>query len=40
MAQVETDTCETVFPPPGYEHDDDPDPGVVKAANPLKLKMK
>ncbi len=38
MAKVEQDTCETVFPPPGYVHDDEPDPGVVKAANPLKLK--
>lgn len=38
MAVVEKETCETVFPPPGYVHDDEPDPGVVKAANPLKLK--
>jgi len=40
MAAVEKGTCETIFPPPGYVHDDDPDPGVVKAANPLKLKKK
>ena len=38
MAEVQRDSCETVFPPPGYVHDDEPDPGVVKAANPLKLK--
>lgn len=40
MAKVEDGTCETVFPPPGYVHDDEPDPGVVRAANPLKLKKK
>ena len=38
MAKVKEGSCETVFPPPGYVHDDEPDPGVVKAANPLKLK--
>ncbi len=40
MAEVAKGTCETVFPPPGYVHDDEPDPGVVRAANPLKLKKK
>jgi len=40
MAVVEEGSCETVFPPPGYVHEDEPDPGVVKAANPLKLKKK
>ena len=40
MAEVSERGCETVFPPPGYAHDEDPDPGVVKAANPLKLKKK
>lgn len=38
MAEVAEGTCETVFPPPGYVHEDEPDPGVVNAANPLKLK--
>jgi len=38
MAKVKEGSCETVFPPPGYVHDDEPDPGIVKAANPLKLK--
>lgn len=40
MAEVSKKGCETIFPPPGYVHDEDPDPGVVKAANPLKLKKK
>jgi len=30
--------CNTVYPPPGYVHDEEPDPGVLKAAEPLKLK--
>ena len=29
--------CNTVYPPPGYEHEDEPDPGVLRAAEPLKL---
>jgi len=30
--------CDTVYPPPGYEHDEDPDPGLLKESEPLKLK--
>ena len=38
MAEVNEDTCETIYPPPGYLHDDEPDPGVLKRSDPLKLK--
>jgi hypothetical protein len=31
--------CETIYPPPGYLHDEDPDPGVLKQVAPLKLKQ-
>lgn len=27
---IADETCETLYPPPGYEHDDDPDPGILK----------
>lgn len=29
--------CNTVYPPPGYMHDEEPDPGVLREAEPLKL---
>ncbi len=38
MAEVTEGTCETIYPPPGYLHDDEPDPGVLKQADPLKVK--
>jgi Ca2+-binding RTX toxin-like protein len=30
--------CDTVYPPPGYQHDEEPDAGVLREAQPLKLK--
>jgi Ca2+-binding RTX toxin-like protein len=38
MAEVIEGTCETIYPPPGYLHDDEPEPGVLKKSDPLKLK--
>lgn len=38
LANFNRDTCNTVYPPPGYEHEDEPDPGVLRQLEPLKLK--
>jgi hypothetical protein len=38
MAEVIEGTCETIYPPPGYLHDEEPEPGVLKKSDPLKLK--
>jgi hypothetical protein len=38
MAEVVEGTCETIYPPPGYVHDDEPEPGMLKRSDPLKLK--
>jgi len=38
MAEVNEETCETIYPPPGYTHDDEPDPGMLRQSYPLKLK--
>lgn len=38
MAEVNEATCNTIYPPPGYLHDEEPDPGVLKRSDPLKLK--
>jgi hypothetical protein len=27
-------SCETIYPPPGYDHDQDPEPGVLKFGKP------
>jgi len=27
-------SCETIYPPPGYVHDDEPAPGILKAGKP------
>lgn len=29
--------CNTVYPPPGYLHEEEPDPGVLRQTQPLKL---
>jgi len=38
MAEVIEGTCETIYPPPGYVHDEEPEPGILKQSYPLKLK--
>jgi hypothetical protein len=38
MGDFDAKGCNTVYPPPGYVHEDDPDPGLLKEAEPLKLK--
>ena len=38
MGDINPDGCNTIYPPPGYLHDVEPDPGVLKKAEPLKLK--
>ena len=38
LAEVNAESCETIYPPPGYLHDEDPAPGLLKEADPLKLK--
>ena len=30
--------CNTVYPPPGYQHDEEVDPGMLRQTQPLKLK--
>jgi len=37
MGAFDAEGCNTVYPPPGYEHDDEPDPGVLREQDPLKL---
>jgi hypothetical protein len=38
MGDFDADGCNTVYPPPGYVHDEEPDPGVLRATEPLKTK--
>jgi hypothetical protein len=38
MGEFDADGCNTVYPPPGYVHDEEPDPGVLRATEPLKTK--
>ena len=38
MADINPDGCNTIYPPPGYLHEQEPDPGLLKAAEPLKRK--
>jgi hypothetical protein len=38
MGDYDADGCNTVYPPPGYVHDEEPDPGVLRKTDPLKLK--
>ena len=38
MGDYNSEGCNTVYPPPGYVHDDEPDPGVLRRQEPLKLK--
>jgi len=38
MGDYDPEGCNTVYPPPGYVHDEEPDPGVLKALEPLKLR--
>ena len=38
MGDYDVEGCNTVYPPPGYVHDEEPDPGLLKEAEPLKLK--
>jgi hypothetical protein len=37
MGDFDADGCNTVYPPPGYVHDEEPDPGVLRKSDPLKL---
>ncbi len=38
MGDYDAEGCNTVYPPPGYVHDEEPDPGVLRAQEPLKLR--
>lgn len=38
MGDYDAEGCNTVYPPPGYVHDEEPDPGVLRKTDPLKLK--
>ena len=38
MGDYDPEGCNTVYPPPGYVHDDEPDPGVLREQEPLKLR--
>lgn len=38
MGDYDAEGCETVYPPPGYVHDEEPEPGVLRKVDPLKLK--
>jgi hypothetical protein len=37
MGDFDAEGCNTVYPPPGYVHDEEPDPGVLRRTDPLKL---
>ena len=37
MGEFDAKSCNTIYPPPGYEHEEEPDPGVLRKAEPLKL---
>ena len=36
MGDYDAVGCNTVYPPPGYVHDEEPDPGVLRRQEPLK----
>ena len=38
MGEYDAEGCNTVYPPPGYTHDEEPDPGVLRQLEPLKLR--
>jgi len=38
LGDFDAQGCNTVYPPPGYVHDEEPDPGVLRQSDPLKLK--
>lgn len=38
LARFDAAGCDTVYPPPGYEHEEEPDAGVLREKEPLKLK--
>lgn len=38
MGEVNPNGCNTIYPPPGYIHQDNLDPDVLKRTEPLKLK--
>ena len=38
LGEYDAEDCDTIYPPPGYLHEDDPDPGVLREAEPLKLR--
>ena len=38
MGDYDADGCNTIYPPPGYVHGEEPDPGVLRSTDPLKLK--
>ena len=38
MGDYDKEGCNTVYPPPGYTHDQEPDPGLLRKTDPLKLK--
>ena len=38
LGDFDAEGCNTVYPPPGYVHDDEPDPGVLRKREPLKLR--
>jgi hypothetical protein len=38
MGEYDAEGCNTVYPPPGYVHDEEPDPGVLREREPLKLR--
>lgn len=38
LGQFNPEGCNTVYPPPGYAHDVEPDPGVLRKQEPLKLR--
>ena len=38
MGDFDAAGCNTVYPPPGYVHEEEPDPGVLRRSEPLKLR--
>lgn len=38
MGDFDASGCNTVYPPPGYVHDEEPDPGVLRETEPLRSK--
>jgi len=36
MGEFDEIGCNTVYPPPGYVHEEEPDPGVLRSTEPLK----